>query len=99
METIRTFTVKPLLPEPLKDLRLLANNMFWSWNSEFVELFIRIDSNLWHQCEQNPVKLLGAVTVQMDVFTNFGRDNQQRKSVTIRLKDKEETVKIGEIEF
>jgi tetratricopeptide (TPR) repeat protein len=45
------------------------------------------------------VKLLGAVTVQMDVFTNFGRENQQRKSVTVRLKEKEETVKIGEIEF
>jgi len=45
------------------------------------------------------VKLLGAVTVQMDVFTNFGRANQQRKSVTVRLKEKEETVKIGEIEF
>jgi len=45
------------------------------------------------------VKLLGGVTVQMDVFTNFGRENQRRKSVTLRLKEKEETVKIGEIEF
>ncbi len=62
METVRTFTVKPLLPEPLKDLRLLANNMFWSWNSKFVELFVRIDSNLWQQCGQNPVKLLGTVS-------------------------------------
>ena len=35
----------------------------------------------------------------MDVFIDFGRENQQRKSVTIRLKEKEETVKIGEIEF
>jgi hypothetical protein len=45
------------------------------------------------------VTLLGAVTIQVDVFTNFGRPNQQRKSITIRLADKQETVTIGEIEF
>jgi len=44
-------------------------------------------------------RLLGAVTVQVDVFTDFGRQQQQRKSITIRLKEAEETVEIGQIEF
>ncbi len=44
-------------------------------------------------------RLQGAVTVQVDVFTNFGRQSQQRKSITVRLKEAEETVTIGEIEF
>jgi len=44
-------------------------------------------------------KLLGAVTVQVDVFTDFGREGQQRKSITIRLKEAQETVDIGQIEF
>jgi Ca-activated chloride channel homolog len=44
-------------------------------------------------------RLLGPVIVQVDVFTNYGRKNEQRKSLTLRLKDAQETVPIGEIEF
>ena len=44
-------------------------------------------------------KLLGAVTLQADVFANFGRPNEQRKTLTLRLRTKKETVQIGEIEF
>lgn len=44
-------------------------------------------------------KLLGAVTVQVDVFTDFARPAQQQKSLTIRLKEAKETFTIGEIEF
>ena len=43
--------------------------------------------------------LLGPVTVQVDVLTNFGRPGQQRKSLTLRLKEAKETVRIGQIEF
>jgi len=62
MPTVRSFTVLPALPESLKDLEIVAKNMFWSWNSEFVELFKRIDSSLWSSCGHNPVKLLGSVS-------------------------------------
>ena len=44
-------------------------------------------------------RLLGAVTVQVDIFTNFGRADEQHKSITIRLKEAKETVTIGQIEF
>ena len=44
-------------------------------------------------------KLLGAVTLQIDVFTNYGRDNEQHRSVTRRLRTKEETIDVAEIEF
>jgi len=37
--------------------------------------------------------------VQDDVFTNFGRLDQQHKSLTLRLTDKKDTVPIGKIEF
>ncbi|MBE0535998.1 MAG: alpha-glucan family phosphorylase [Phycisphaerae bacterium] len=62
MRTVRTFVVKPTLPKPLENLRLIANNLFWTWNSEFTELFKRIDNNLWQECTHNPVKLLGTVS-------------------------------------
>jgi len=62
MRKVRTFTVKPSLPEELEDLSFIANNLFWTWNSEYTELFTRIDRNLWEQCHHNPVKLLGSVS-------------------------------------
>ena len=61
MQKVRSFTVLPSLPESLKDLKSIANNMFWSWNADFSDLFRRIDPNLWEACNHNPVKLLGTV--------------------------------------
>jgi Ca-activated chloride channel family protein len=46
-----------------------------------------------------PGWVLGPVTVQVDVFTNFGRANENRKSFTMRLKSSDDTVTIGKIEF
>lgn len=62
MQKVRTFTVKPSLPKPLQDLKIIANNLFWSWHAEFIELFKRVDNDLWKQCGHNPVKLLGTVS-------------------------------------
>ena len=62
MPTVRSFTVLPALPDSLRDLETIAKNMFWSWNPEFIELFKRIDSNLWSACGHNPVKMLGNVS-------------------------------------
>ena len=62
MPKVRSFTVLPALPEPLKGLELIAKNMFWAWNPEFEGLFKRIDSDIWSACGHNPVKLLGTVS-------------------------------------
>ncbi len=62
MKTVRTFTVKPSLPEALGDLRIVANNLYWSWHDEIAEIFRRIDYDLWKQCSHNPVKMLGMVS-------------------------------------
>ncbi|MHC4397058.1 MAG: alpha-glucan family phosphorylase [Planctomycetota bacterium] len=61
MPSVRSFTVLPALPDSLKDLDFIARNMFWCWNLEFVEIFKRINSNLWKACGYNPIKLLGTV--------------------------------------
>ena len=56
----------------------------------------KIDANYFGS---QATRLLGPVTVQVDVLTNYGRPNEQRKSLTLRLKEAKETVRIGEIEF
>ena len=62
MPRVRSFAVLPALPENLKDLEVIAHNVFWSWNPEFVALFTRIDQNLWEKCSHNPIKFLGEVS-------------------------------------
>ncbi|MBR0237199.1 MAG: DUF2135 domain-containing protein [Thermoguttaceae bacterium] len=53
-----------------------------------------------HYYASHAVELLGAVTVQADVYTNFGRPNQKRQSLTFPLKDDGKDVyDIGEITF
>jgi len=44
-------------------------------------------------------KLTGAVTLQLDVFTKYGRPNEKHKSITLRLTRKKEVIDVGEIEF
>ena len=56
----------------------------------------KIEANFYGSDE---VKMLGAVTVQVDVYTNYGRENEQRKSITVRLEKEKDDVTIGEIEF
>ena len=61
MKPIRTFTVSPLIPEKLKPLKELAYNFRWTWNHATIELFRRLDSELWEKCYHNPVLMLGTI--------------------------------------
>ena len=54
-------TVVPQLPNRISKLSEIANNLWWSWNTEFLRLFRIIDNDLWEQCEKNPVKFLKMV--------------------------------------
>lgn len=60
---------------------------------------------LAHFYSSSSAKILGAVTIQADVFTNFARKNQKRESLTFQLKldpdsaDEREKYTIGTIEF
>ena len=59
--TIKTFQVFPDLPEALLPLMELANNLWWVWNPDAVELFRRLDRKLWDTVHHNPVKMLGTI--------------------------------------
>lgn len=58
---IRSFRVVPDLPEPLRPLLELAHNLWWTWHPEAVDLFKRLDRELWQETYHNPVKLLGQI--------------------------------------
>ena len=53
--------VNPQLPKKIDKLSKIANNLWWSWNTEFLKLFKKIDIDLWEKCGKNPVKFLKLV--------------------------------------
>ena len=62
MYVFNKITVNPQLPKRIGKLSEIANNLWWSWNTEFLRLFKTIDRDLWETCEKNPVKFLKRVS-------------------------------------
>ncbi|MGA8580697.1 MAG: DUF3417 domain-containing protein, partial [Bryobacteraceae bacterium] len=61
MKPAHVFKVIPSLPARLEGLRTLAYNLRWSWDHNTVELFRRLDSDLWESTGHNPVRMLGLI--------------------------------------
>ncbi|MFW6066097.1 MAG: DUF3417 domain-containing protein, partial [Planctomycetota bacterium] len=61
MRPLRTFTIQPNLPENLRPLQEIAYNLWWCWQGEAMEVFRRLDSQLWERVYHNPVAMLGQV--------------------------------------
>jgi starch phosphorylase len=52
------------LSEELEPLGEIAGNLWWVWNHEARELFIKIDARLWEATNANPVLMLQSLTVR-----------------------------------
>ena len=61
MKPIAKFKVTPKLPAALEKIREVAYNLRWSWNHDTVQLFRRLDSDLWESTGHNPVQMLGTI--------------------------------------
>ena len=61
MRPARTFRVTPCLPSALAPLRELAQDLHWCWDHDAINLFRRLDADLWESAGHNPVRLLGIV--------------------------------------
>ena len=62
MYIFNRITVVPQLPKELKKLSEIANNLWWSWNTEFLKIFKMIDPDLWERIDKNPTKFLKLVS-------------------------------------
>src|SRR5712691_5600406 len=62
MRPVKTFLVRPALPDRLKALEELAYNLRWSWDYETLSLFRRLDRPLWEASDHNPVLMLGSIS-------------------------------------
>ena len=62
MYVFNKITVMPQLPERIRGLSIIANNLWWSWNTEFLQLFKVIDIDLWEKVNKNPIKFLNLIS-------------------------------------
>ncbi len=62
MYMFNRITVNPQLPKRINRLTEIANNLWWSWNTEVLKLFKEIDIDLWEKVDKNPVKFLKLIS-------------------------------------
>ena len=62
MKNFQTYQVFPNIPPSLEFLEELSRNLWWCWKKDAIELFRRIDPNLWATCGRNPIAFLAKVT-------------------------------------
>ena len=53
--------VKSTMPAGLCELQEIANNLWWVWHYEAVDLFREVDHDAWVECNHNPVLMLETV--------------------------------------
>ncbi|MDY6934125.1 MAG: alpha-glucan family phosphorylase [Spirochaetota bacterium] len=65
MFKIQKYRVLPYLPENLRPLMNIASNFWWVWNYDAIDLFRRLDVDLWRTVQHNPIKLLGSISQKL----------------------------------
>jgi starch phosphorylase len=56
---LHKFTVVPSLTDELAALQRVAYNLWWCWEPDAINLFRRLDTELWQSTRHNPVEMLG----------------------------------------
>jgi glycogen phosphorylase len=93
MKNIYKFPVVPSLPKSLEKLSVLAKNMWFCWNFDALQLFMRLDRVLWEEVGQNPIALLGRVSQKR--LELLSKDEAYLHSLETVSKKFEEAMKSG----
>ncbi|MEW6154427.1 MAG: alpha-glucan family phosphorylase [Actinomycetota bacterium] len=62
MRALKTFTVRPRLPEAIAALAHLALNLRWSWDEPTRDLFRWVDPDAWEATGHDPVAVLNTAS-------------------------------------
>ncbi len=60
----KEMVVKSNLPESLKKLEEIANNIWWVWNSDAKNMFRNIDKEAWIEAQSNPIRLINILSYE-----------------------------------
>ena len=80
------------VPEKLATLKELADNLWWSWNTEAESLFKRMDPSLWENVQHNPKLLLEKIDYKrllvLEDDDDFVADLKKIYTLFLRYKDR-----------
>ncbi|MFW5996448.1 MAG: alpha-glucan family phosphorylase [Lentisphaeria bacterium] len=62
MNKLNIFNVAPKIPDKIRFLETLSNNLWWTWNPNANNLFRRIDPDLWYNYDRNPIAMLSKIS-------------------------------------
>ena len=78
----KEISVKPKLPQSLKKLEEIAQNLWWVWNSDAKHMFRHIDAQAWIDAHSNPVQLLNILSYEkLTALANDAKFVEQLNSV------------------
>ncbi len=60
----KEMNVKSTLPDSLKRLEEIAQNLWWVWNSDAKSMFRKIDAEAWIEANSNPIQLLNILSYE-----------------------------------
>ncbi|MBU4253405.1 MAG: alpha-glucan family phosphorylase [Acidobacteria bacterium] len=83
----RPFSVISDLPAPLKRLRELANNLWWTWTPEARSLFSKLDPEAWETSGHNPVSLLDTLQREKLESAAADKDYMQLYAAVLKMFD------------
>lgn len=88
MNDLKKFKVIPNVPEKLNGLYDIAHNLWLTWNSDAIKLFIKMDSDLWKRTNQNPIRMLSEINQnRLDELANEKGFIIELERVKQRLED------------
>ena len=61
---LKRIFIEPKLPEGLKPLAELSQNLWWSWNHDATDLFKSIDPARFEAVNFNPIALLDELSIE-----------------------------------
>ena len=89
MQKLQLFNVSASIPKNLKFLEVLSRNLWWCWNLDAIELFKRIEPDLWKDAKSNPFELLNSVSqARFDALSDDENFLEHLKSVEKTYKKK-----------
>ena len=78
---MKEINVRSNLPASLYKLEEIAQNIWWTWDSNAKNLFRQIDKDAWIEASSNPVLLLNILNY--DKLVSLGKDKEFIKKVDI----------------
>ena len=87
---VQLYNVGPRIPEELNFLETLSDNIWWCWHPMAIELFVRINPNLWRELGGNAKLFLR--TVPQSRLEELARDPVYRRHLRVVQADFERQV-------